>query len=198
MDFDNDGDMDLLGTVDGLMLFECPDDPKEEWTRQRIGRGWGGMVSLADFDGDADQDVLLSGGNLMWYEYHDLAASELTRVGVPPNPDVLVSSTVPAVPGNRWAPRIDHTSFLPSAVQDFLILSPRRVNRVTPYGTLLCDHPATDSLVLTSSSPGVPFTVAIPDSCQFLGAEFSAQGLSRGPGGVLALTNALDVRVGTH
>ena len=84
--------------------------------------------------------------------------------------------------------------FLPQATRDWLFLSPAPANRPTAAGTLLLD-PSADLIALFADA-GAPFQVEVAASCDLVGAQWTAQGLSVGNAG-MALTNALDVVIGT-
>ena len=122
-------------------------------------------------------------------------ASEAVRIGFPVNPTALMTGiTSPPRLGATWDPVIDHTTFAVGAAADVLLMSAGPTNVSTPFGTLLCDL-ASPTLVL-SGAAGVPFLVPVPTDCRLAGAGLSAQGLSADVGGMLQLTNALDVTFG--
>ena len=89
-----------------------------------------------------------------------------------------------------WVFSLDHRSFAPTSVQDYLIVSGRPVDFALPFGNLLCD-PSGEALIdLRSSAPGVPFLVhrgRIPRDLTLLGV----QAISIDPDGGLHLSNAL-------
>ncbi len=126
-----------------------------------------------------------------------LTASEVVRLGVPPNPDVFRSGlTSGPIIGATWDPYIDHSAFLPDAILDlaFITLQPGNA-RLIPFGTLLCSPPKlTDSF---STPPGVPFAIRVPDNCAFVGLTICTQAVSLVPVGDAKLTNALDITIGT-
>ncbi|MEM7306944.1 MAG: hypothetical protein AAF682_09750 [Planctomycetota bacterium] len=124
-----------------------------------------------------------------------LQATETVRVGVPANPSALLPGlTSGPVTGSTWDPRVDHAAFLPGAVLDVLGASGASTNLpLPPLGTLLCQI---GTLVFTAS-PGVPFAVPIPDSCALVGLSLCTQAASVDAAGTIALTNALDITVGT-
>lgn len=127
-----------------------------------------------------------------------VAGTEIARLGSPPNPAVLLPGvTSGPVVGATWDPIIDHAAFAPGAILDVLavsLVSPGAVNIPTPAGTLLCDI-SVEPLLFTTA-PGTPFTVPIPDDCDLVGVPLCTQGVSVDAGG-LALTNALDIAVGS-
>lgn len=119
--------------------------------------------------------------------------SEVVRVGG--NPLALLGGTAgtPAV-GETWRPVIDHGTFVPDALGDWLLVSTQPAD--IPFGdlgNLLC-APGIGGVFLFQAEPGSPFQVPIPADCTFAGFELCAQGFSVGSGGGL-LTNALDVAV---
>ncbi len=122
-------------------------------------------------------------------------ASEAVRIGFPINPTALMAGvTAPPRLGATWDPVIDHTTFAVGAAADVLLLSAGATNVSTPFGTLLCNL-GSPTLVV-AGTPGVPFAVPVPSDCRLAGAGLSAQGLSADAGGMLQLTNALDVTFG--
>lgn len=124
------------------------------------------------------------------------AATEVTRLGSPPNPDALrPGATTGPVLGASWDPFIDHATFLPDAVLDFLGVTASATNvPLPPLGTLLCDLTAPPFLF--TSAPGVPFSLSIPSNCILIGASLCSQGASASPTDV-KFTNALDITIGT-
>jgi CubicO group peptidase (beta-lactamase class C family) len=130
------------------------------------------------------------------FAFADQLAVETSRVGSPPNPDVLLPGVTsgPAI-GATWDPVIDHAAFLPGAQLDALAVAAAPLNvPAPPYGTILCDVFSSPS-ALVSGPAGAPFAVPLPDACALLGVTLSAQGLSV-DGSTVLLTNALDVTVG--
>jgi len=121
---------------------------------------------------------------------------EVSRVGVPPNPDVFLPGvTTGAVIGQFWDPFIDHTSFMPASIFDAFIMTPGPVNvALPPYGTLLCQLPYWGHPF--GNAPGIPFSIYIPFDCNLVGAGFCAQAFSIDALGNAELTNALDVTIG--
>ncbi|MEM7310961.1 MAG: VCBS repeat-containing protein [Planctomycetota bacterium] len=206
-DLDGDGDVDLATSSnppDGLNWFEN----QGGWTfgrAQPIPAPELPATDLADLDGDGDDDLLVYGGSGLfdyaeWYENQACAASavasEVVRVGSPPNPAVLLpGQTSPPIAGATWDPLVDHTSFVPRAALDFLGLSTAAVNVPTPFGTLLC-APGPAGLTFTAP-PGQPFSLAIPDDCTLVGVALCAQAASLDSGPTITLTNALDLVVGS-
>lgn len=124
-------------------------------------------------------------------------ASETVRPGSPPNPlAFLPGATGGPVLGGTWSPSVDHATFVPGAIADYLVVTALPANVPTPFGTLLCDLNAAP-LQFPPVPPGVPLTLPIPASCTLAGATFSAQ-VGSFDGAQLALTNALDLVVGTE
>ncbi|QDU83948.1 hypothetical protein Pla163_10490 [Planctomycetes bacterium Pla163] len=123
-------------------------------------------------------------------------ALQTVRTGVPANPAALLPSSIngPAL-GSTWAPRIDHTTFVPGAVLDVLVLTAVGTNVPSPVGTLLCDLSGANYLYY--ATPGQPFDLPVPDDCAFVGLTGCVQGGSVDITGALFATNALDFTVGT-
>lgn len=111
------------------------------------------------------------------------------RAGVPPNPQLLAG--LGARLGTLWTPTL--TSSLPGALFTVVVYGAGPANMPSPYGTLLFDEALT-WFVYDSQADSVP-SVWIPANCWLNGVTFVAQG-----GEVslqeIALTNALDVRIG--
>ena len=124
-------------------------------------------------------------------------ASESSRPGAPPNPDVLLpGQTEPPALGRTWDPVIDHATFLPDAVLDVLGLALLPANLpLPPLGTLLCD-PTSLVTQFVAPAPGQSFHVPIPVDCVLVGLSLCTQGVSSN-GLVTRLTNALDLTIGT-
>ena len=96
--------------------------------------------------------------------------------------------------GRTWDPFIDHTTFMPLATVDLMLLSPATLNVSLPFGTLLC-NPANSALLTTVAK--TPFRIPVPARCEFVGLKACAQGASADANNVLRLANALDITVGT-
>jgi hypothetical protein len=126
-----------------------------------------------------------------------LASAEVLRLGSPPNPVAFLPGVSGGpVLGMAWDPVIDHTSFAPSAVLDYVLINFNAPsNIVTSIGTLLC--PLGAGSMLFSASPGQPFALSIPYDCNLQGFTAYTQGASMIPGLGLRVTNALDITVGS-
>ena len=138
-----------------------------------------------------------------WYAMDNLSfggqvSSEVVRLGVPPNPDALRPGvTSGPVIGKVWDPRIDHTTFLPSATFDFMGITANSLNvDLPPIGTLLCDPAQIVSIEAVAA--GTPFGVPIPNDCAFVGVVVCTQGVSLDTFGSLHFTNALDITIGSN
>jgi hypothetical protein len=125
----------------------------------------------------------------------EAASVERVRVGTPANPSVFMpGETSPPVVGATWDPFIEQP-FLPGSVIEFLFVSNTPMNLQTPNGTLLCTLPP-PNLIFTVA-PGNNFAVAIPNDLMLVGLMRCTQAGALAPGPVLALTNAIDVTIGT-
>ncbi len=126
-----------------------------------------------------------------------VASAEVSRVGVPANPDALKpASTQPPVVGKVWDPRIDHTTFTPTAILDVLFLSVAPLNLPAGApGTILIDIFSFAPFQFTAAA-GANFAVAFPKDSRFIGVPFYTQGLSIDASFDFFLTNALDITVG--
>lgn len=122
-----------------------------------------------------------------------VVGAQTVRLGSPPNPLALPPpSGGPPMIGRWWSPSIDHASFVPGAVLDFLGVGLASLNSPTPFGTLLGDA----TLILVGAVPGAPVPIPVPNVCELLGLPVTIQGASLDGQGVLFLTNALDVTIG--
>jgi hypothetical protein len=126
-----------------------------------------------------------------------VAATEVVRVGMPPNPTALLpGATSPPKLGSTWDPSVSHATFAPNASLDLLCITPGPTNTLLPgLGTLLCD--LSQISVLQTVPAGQPFKVPVPASCSFAGFALCAQAAAVDPTGALLLTNALDITLGT-
>ncbi len=129
-----------------------------------------------------------------------VASQQSVRLGTPPNANAFrVGVTSGPVIGQTWDPVIDHTTFAPNALIDFLLLALGPANTQVPgistIGILLC-APAT-AVSLTSFVPGTPFAFAIPNDPSFLGVQITTQGGSLAMGMPrVFFANALDLVIG--
>ncbi|WP_145064204.1 hypothetical protein [Engelhardtia mirabilis] len=126
-----------------------------------------------------------------------VAAAEVVRLGSPPNPSALLPGLTSApVLGATWDPVISHASFAPNATLDLLCVTPGPTNVSLPgLGTLLCN--TAQILILQPVPAGQPFQVPVPASCGLVGVGLYTQGASVDANGVISLTNALDITLGT-
>lgn len=123
-------------------------------------------------------------------------ASEIVRAGSPANPVALApGQSSSARIGAVWDPRIEHATFVPDAILDLLVVTAGTLEVPTEFGTLLCD--VAGGPVWFGAAPGQTFAVEIPGKCSLAGAQLCAQGASVSAGGSVALTNALDVTIGS-
>ena len=126
-----------------------------------------------------------------------LPPSEAVRLGSPPNPNALLPGlTNRPVLASVWDPIIDHTTFMPGAVLDYLGITANPLNlHVNLIGTLLCDPALT--VATAWGAPGNTFKVPIPGDCVFAGVSVCTQGASIDLWGSLRLPNARDITIGT-
>jgi hypothetical protein len=129
----------------------------------------------------------------------DVPSVEAVRLGLPPNPNALLpgQSSGPVI-GQIWNPVIDHTTFLPSAFLDTIVLTVDMggppVNIPTPFGTILIDL-ADPTAIQQFGPPSQPFPIFVPELCELIGMPFRVQGASVAPADIQA-TNALDIVIG--
>lgn len=165
------------------------------WGLWHFDEGAGSVVA----EEIAGRDFMLQGG-YSWVSGVDcspvLPSAEIVRLGTPPNPaGLLPGVTSGPVMGATWDPVIDHTTFLPGSLSDILAISATPTNLPSSFGTILCG--ATPFLVLTTS-PGTPFAIPIPIQCSLTGVSLCAQGVGIDGSFSLALTNALDITLGSY
>ena len=151
-------------------------------------------------DGDQDDNGAAFAGAAYVFERCPglVPATESVRLGSPPNPAAfLPGRTYTPLLSALWDPVIDHGTFLPDALLDFVGISIAPINLpLPPLGTLLCDPGS--SLAQLAGVPGQPFEVLLPDDCAFLGVSLCSQGASLDPLGAIHLTNALDLTIGSY
>jgi len=123
-------------------------------------------------------------------------SSEVVRAGVPPNPNAFrPGRTSGPVIGSTWDPVVDHTTFVPGANLDFIVISTATANiALGSAGTLLCDLSSAPSAVL-AGAVGQPFAIPMPPDCSLVGLTLCSQGGSVA-GIALQLANALDITIG--
>jgi hypothetical protein len=132
----------------------------------------------------------------MTFAYQPQCSSETVRPGNPPNPIALMPGvTSGPVPGATWDPYIDHTSFMPAAAVDLLVVGNAGADLPTGYGTILLD-PFSFLLFFAAASPGTPFQVPIPPDPALTGLALSSQGVSIDAASTVLVTNALDIVIG--
>ncbi len=159
----------------------------------------GEMSNSSGVNGDQSDNSTSGSGAAYVFEIactQSVASDEVVRLGTPPNPAALLPGlTSGPVIGATWDPAIDHTTFMPEATRDLLLisLSPVNINLGFP-GTLLCNYE--QGIARFNSAPGVPFSIPVPNDCTLVGVELCTQGVSF-VGGLFQLTNALDITVGT-
>ena len=126
-----------------------------------------------------------------------IQSTEIPRLGSPPNPNALLPGvTSGPIIGFTWDPVIDHSTFMPTALFDFLAITATATNiSLPPLGTLLCDPTLT--FTIEGSAAGGPFAVPVPNDCAFVGASVCTQGASLDALGNILFTNALDITIGT-
>jgi len=123
------------------------------------------------------------------------ASQALRNSGIAPNPAGMVLPAGPPILGQLWLPSIDHTTFMPSAIFDALIvrLGPLDVP-VGALGTLLVNVTTPGQTFITAA--GQPLLIFLPLDCSLIGATLYGQGLSDN-GLELKLTDAIDFTLGT-
>lgn len=192
---------------DGGAVYVFSRDPAGVWSEKQkfVGSsaspedklGWSVATSDTVILGGAPS-VSETGASGVVYVMHSAASSESVRVGVPPNPAALMPGvTSGPLIGSTWDPFIEHATFMPSAVLDFMAITASGFNLpLLSLGTLLCD-PTFIVEIVTAPGPGTPFAIPIPTECKFAGVSICTQGASLSALGGIQLTNALDITIGT-
>jgi hypothetical protein len=144
--------------------------------------------------------VTLAGGNtvILPDTGPKVASIELVRLGTPANPNVfLPGQTSGPVTGEVWDPVVDHTTFMPGALQDIMGVSfTGPVNISFPgLGTLLCEAFLAEPRFYFTT-PSTPFALNIPDVSAIVGLSLCTQAFST-DGISVGLTNALDITIGS-
>jgi hypothetical protein len=153
--------------------------------------------SATGVNGDQGDNSFWMAGAAYVFEFCDSEqpATEAIRLGWPPNPCAfLPGRTTGPIVGAIWDPVVDHETFAPSAVVDFVgvdLVGP--LNFPSPYGLVLITPPPSSQLFF--ALPGAPFSIRIPNDCALIGVHAWSQGGSfNGPG--LELANAIDIVFG--
>lgn len=125
-------------------------------------------------------------------------SNEVMRNAAIPNPNVFMPGEGgrPVV-GGLWAPTVDHTTFEPGAIGDFMLISAAPLELdFGSKGFLLCSPPFAATLFDIPYSP--EFEVPIPDNCIFVGLTLCAQVGAAINTNDFRLTNAIDFTIGTY
>lgn len=200
-DVDADGDQDFLASSWGALRWgENASGDGSSWAEHEISATGIPALAAADLGGDARLEAVTGSprtGDLLVFGLPSTAATELVRLGSPPNPAAFLPGvTSGPVLGATWDPMVDHTAFLPGAVLDFIAVTTLPANVfLPPWGTLLCDL-TTGAPLLFLATPGSPFALPIPNHCGLLGASLCSQAASS-TGLSVQLTNALDLTLGS-
>lgn len=163
------------------------------------------VAIMPDANGDGRAEYLVGapkmtvpdspwGATFTFFCPSEVEALATVRLGTPANPQALNALGAPVI-GSDWQVQIDHSTFVPGALADVVLVSPNAVNLPSPNGTLLVD--SNQLLYLRAGAPGGVFTFPIPANCAFVGATLSVQGASF-DGASFFGANALDVVVGTQ
>lgn len=187
----------------GCETFDSDADPFGQTSLQEIMAGtqpgWTAGPNNTSYNnnGVTSTGNLPAQGVLGTMDLCDGGSAEVVRLGSPANPNALLPGTTGApVVGQLWRPVVDHTSFLPGALIDLLVIDAGpQVNLPLSWGTLLVNYGPTS---ITQTRPaGAAFILPIPLDCAFVGIAATAQVGSISVTDIL-LTNALDIVVGTH
>ncbi len=207
---DGDGALDVVvANISNVDWFR--NDGSGTFSEQAVGPALSTAIFAADLNADGGPDVLsttdfvstLSDDEIVWFRKNlcptSLPASAVVRLGTPPNPAALLNDPAGGpVVCRTWRPRVDHSSFQPAAIAEYLAVSKNAINVPTAFGTLLCTLPP-PSLTFFKLAPaiGLPFQIPVPGDCALVGSTACVQAASVDSTGTIALTNALDVTIGT-
>lgn len=99
------------------------------------------------------------------------------------------------VVGSTWDPVVDHTTFLPGAIVDVLLIAAAPTElALSPTSTLLALPPF---LASPAAVAGTPFAVPIPDQPGLVGVSIFAQAASTDSTSGFELTNGIQADIGT-
>ena len=121
-------------------------------------------------------------------------ATQTVRLGSPANANSLQPGPLAPVIGSVWAPVVDHSTFLPAAILDVLVVAQLPANQPSGLGTILVDLAGPTTLF--TGTAGAPFVLPLPNDCALVGLSRTVQVASLDAMGTLELTNALDVVLG--
>ncbi len=198
-----------------LLLLNADGTVKDEHKISDTAGGFGGVLEnsdqlgssaapVGDLDGDGAPNLAVGawldddGGEnrgAVWKLSLGHGSSEVTRLGIPPNPNAfLPGATSGPVIGATWDPFLDHTTFQPAAILDFVGIGVTPTNIPSGFGTILC---GVAPPIVVTSPPGVPFVLPIPNDCVHVGKTVCTQAGSIDGVLTIELANALDVTIGT-
>ena len=168
--------------------------------------GLGAAVAvMPDADGDGLGEYLVGapamaipntpwGATFTYFCPTEVEALATPRAGAPANPSVFSAAGAPVI-GANWQVQMDHSSFVPGAVADVVLVATEPANVPAPGGTLLVDL---NKLLYTRvGAPGATFHFPIPASCSLVGLEVAVQGISF-DGVQFFGANALDLVIGSQ
>ncbi len=119
--------------------------------------------------------------------------AQVVRLGTPANPSAFIPTSKPPMIGQTWQPTVDHSTFMPNAALDFVMVGWGKVDvSMMPYGTLLLGATA---MTLTAT-PGQGFSVPIGNQSSLIGMRLSAQAASLDATPQIQLANAIDFVIG--
>jgi hypothetical protein len=124
-------------------------------------------------------------------------ATEVTRMGNPPNPHGLFpGETWGPVVGEIWDPLV--TQFVPGSFATFIGLDfGGPINFSMSMGTLLIKPPQ-GRYTWFNFSPGTRYSLSVPMDCTLVGVPAWCQGACVEVGPTITLSNALDIVFGTY
>ena len=124
-------------------------------------------------------------------------SEEVVRLGIPPNKNAFKPGLFGGpIVGTTWMPWVDHTEFMPNSLVDVMVVSTHHANLW--FGiecTLLVDLNA--FIMIYEKAPSEHFDLPIPMDQAYVGAKFHTQVGSLNIDGLIKLTNALDIKVGS-
>lgn len=190
------------GNVAGAAALDALFRPANSSSPVDVGDSTAQDLGFLDFygnprvqDGDGDGTPTVNAGAVETVRCQGpFFAVASSRLGWPANPDVLSWSGPPAL-GRVLELSVDHTTFLPNAVGDFLIVSSFPNNFFLPQnGTLCLDLSRIIGTQLRLA--GERFEIQLPRGCPWLAQPVILQAVSLGPAGGIRFTNAVDCQLG--
>ena len=124
-------------------------------------------------------------------------SEEVVRLGIPPNKNAFKPGLFGGpIVGTSWMPWVDHTNFAPNALVDVMVVTTHHANLWFGVDcTLLVDL---NTIVMSvEKDPSAHFDLPIPLDQAYVGTKLHTQVGSLNIEGLIKLTNALDIKIGS-